>query len=103
MVDHLRLLNQGFIFDATAAPPDARSCAFTSLVRLHDGALVVAFRNATGRDTPDGRLRIMRSGDDGRTWETLQSGMTATVAGVPGNLYSVYFTERAPGQLLGSF
>jgi hypothetical protein len=29
--------------------------------------------------------------------------MTATVAGVLGNLYSGYFTELAPGRLLGSF
>jgi BNR repeat-like domain len=103
MTTHLALRDRGVVFDANAAPANCRSCAFTSTTRLTDGSLLVAFRIATGRDAPDGRLRIMRSRDDGRTWETLHEGLTASVDGIEGNLYSGYFTELAPGHLVGAF
>jgi hypothetical protein len=99
----MRVTASGTIFDANAAPVNCRSCAFTSVARLADGTLLVAFRNATGRDAPDGRLRVMRSRDTGATWETIVPGMTATVAGIEGNLYAGYLTEIAPARLLGAF
>ncbi len=99
----MRVIAGGTIFDAAEAPVNCRSCAFTSVARLTDGTLLVAFRNATGRDTPDGRLRIMRSRDVGRTWETIVPGMTTAVDGIEGNLYSGYFTEFEPGRLVGAF
>jgi hypothetical protein len=94
---------RGIIFDADQAPADCRSCAFTSVTRLTNGDLLVAFRIGTGRDTPDGRLRIMRSRDEGDHWETLHPGMSAHVDGVEGNLYSGYFTELASDCLIGAF
>jgi hypothetical protein len=103
MTARLVLRDRGIIFDATAAPANCRSSAFTSCTRLADGRILVAFRNATGRDAPDGRLRIVRSPDKGQSWETLHEGMTATVDGIEGNLYSGYFTELAPGHLIGTF
>jgi hypothetical protein len=103
VIPRFTLRDRGVIFDATDAPPNCRSCAFTSCIRLADGSLIVAFRNATGRDAPDGRLRIMRSPDEGKTWQTLHPGMTATVEGIEGNLYAGYFTELASGHLIGAF
>src|SRR5262245_44303414 len=99
----MRLAARGIVFDAATAAPDCKSCAFTSVVRLASGDLLVGFRNATGRDAPDGRLRVMRSHDEGRRWDTLQEGLTATVDGVLGNLYAGYFAELAPDRLLGAF
>ena len=99
----MRIRDRGLVFDASARPSHQRSCAFTSVARLSDGALLVAFRNATGRDAPDGRLRIMRSRDEGQTWETLHADLTAELDGVVGNFYSGYFTELGPGRLLGAF
>ncbi|MSP12057.1 MAG: exo-alpha-sialidase [Chloroflexi bacterium] len=99
----MKILDRGIIFDATQAPIDARSCAFTSLARLSDGSLLVGFRIGTGRDTPDGRLRVMRSPDEGHTWQTLQAGLNSTIDAVTGNFYSGYFTELAPGRMLGTF
>jgi hypothetical protein len=95
----VRVKDAGIIYDATAAPSDGRSSAFTSLTRLANGDLLVAFRVGTGRDAPDGRLRIMRSADEGHTWQTLHPGLTATIDGIEGNLYAGYFTEigRASG------
>lgn len=99
----MKILDRGLIFDATQAPPNQRSCAFTSVARLSDGTLLVAFRNATGRDAPDGRVRVMRSRDDGGTWETLHAGLTGILDGVEGNFYVAYFTELTPGHMLGAF
>lgn len=89
----MRVRERGIIYDATTAPPEARSSAFTSLTRLANDDLLVAFRVGTGRDTPDGRLRIMRSVDEGRTWQTLHPGLTAVANGIEGNLYAGYFTQ----------
>lgn len=99
----MRIKDQGIIYDGTNAPPPERTCAFTSVTRLGNGDLLVGFRIASGRDAPDGRFRIMRSRDDGRTWEVLQPGLTAEVEGIEGNFYSGYFTELAPTRLLGVF
>src|SRR6478609_5453689 len=99
----MRIRARGVIFDGSAAAANERSCAFTSATRLSDGSILVAFRLGTGRDTPDGRLRIMRTRDEGRNWETLHGGLTATVDGIEGNFYSGYFTELAIDRLLGAF
>lgn len=93
-------MDRGTVFDASQQPPNSRSCAFTSVARLGDGTLLVAFRNATGRDEPDGRLRVMRSRDEGQTWETLHAGLTAPLNGVEGNFYVGYFTELTPDRVL---
>jgi hypothetical protein len=99
----LEVISSGKVFDAISAPLDRRSAAFTSVAHLTDGTLLVAFRNASGRDSPDGRLRILCSQDTGRSWKTLHAGLPAVVDGVQGNLYSGYFTELTPGHLLGCF
>ena len=92
----------GTIFDATEAPLDQRSKAFTSLVRMGNESYLAAFRTASGRDAPDGKLCIMRS-SDGRVWSTAHPGLTVTMDGVTGNIYSGYFTEVEPDRLLGAF
>jgi len=97
------VIDRGVIFDASQAPENCRSSAFTSVIRLSDGILIVAFRVGSGRDAPDGRLRIMCSRDEGVSWQTLHPGMTAVVDGVEGNLYAGYFTEINPNRLLGVF
>lgn len=99
----MRVKERGLVFDATVAPPNSRSSAFTGLIRLANGDLLVSFRIGTGRDTPDGRLRVMRSRDEGRTWATLHPGLTATIEGVEGNLVEGFFTELAPNRLIGAF
>lgn len=98
----MRIVDSGIIYNATAAPPDRRSCAFTSLIALTDGSYRCAFRTAPGRDIPGGRLRIMSS-ENGREWATLQSGLTHPLDGIEGDLYAGYFTELEPGVLTGAF
>jgi hypothetical protein len=98
----MRVKAAGTIFDATGVPLDQRSNAFTSLMQMANGTYLTAFRTASGRDAPDGRLCIMRS-EDGQQWSTAHPGLTVTIDGVTGNIYSGYFTELEPGRLLGAF
>jgi hypothetical protein len=98
----MRVVASGTIFDASEAPDDQKSNAFTSLTRLSSGTYLAAFRAAPGRDLPGGRVRIMRS-DDGTSWTTKHPGLTATIDGIAGDMYAGYITEPAPGNLLGGF
>jgi hypothetical protein len=98
----MRVKAAGTIFNASSAPLDQRSNAFTSLMQMENGTCLAAFRAASGRDAPDGRLRIMRSAD-GQEWSTAHPGLTVTIDCVSGNIYSGYFTEVEPGLLLGAF
>ena len=82
----MRVKDRGVIFDGANAAPNEKSCAFTSLIRLANGDLLVGFRLGSGRDAPDGRVRVMRSRDDGKSWEILHPGITATIDGIEGNL-----------------
>jgi hypothetical protein len=97
-----RVKDSGLVFDGSRAPANERNCAFTSITRLADGALLVTFRNGSGRDAPDGRLRIMRSRDDGETWETLHAGLPLPADGITGN-HAGHLTEIAPNRLLGAW
>ncbi len=98
----MRIVDQGLIYDATAAPPDRRSCAFTSLLALADGAYRCSFRAAPGRDLPGGKLRIMGSAN-GRDWTVVHPGLTYVLDGIEGDMYAGYLAEPTPGTLTGSF
>src|SRR5262245_49598373 len=98
----MELIDQGLIYDASIAPPERRSCAFTSLVALSDGSFRCTFRAAPGRDIPGGKLRTMGSAD-GRLWEVVHSGLTVELNGIEGDMYAGYLVERTPGVLTGSF
>jgi hypothetical protein len=98
----MRIVDQGLIYDARGAPAERRSCAFTSLVRLADGAYRCSFRAAPGRDKPGGMLRIMGS-TNLRDWEVVHPGLTHVIDGVEGDMYAGYLAELAPGVLTGSF
>ncbi len=98
----MEILASGSIFDSASAQVDEQSNAFTSLLRLRDGGYLCAFRTAAGRDIAGGRLRIMHS-HDGLRWTTRHGGLVLSVDGVEGDVYAGYFTEVAPGQLIGGF
>ena len=60
-------------FRVHAAPPDdprGHACE-PRITRLADGAILLAFRTGTGRATPDGSPRLLRSTDEARSWEDL--------------------------------
>jgi hypothetical protein len=98
----MRLVEQGLIYDAEQAPPNRRSCAFTSLLALSDGSYRCTFRAAPGRDLPGGALCVMGSGN-GRDWDVVHPGLTHEVDGIEGDMYAGYLAELTSGVLTGSF
>lgn len=98
----MRIIDQGIIYDATEAPAELRSAAFTSLLALADGSFRCAFRAAPGRDLPGGRLRIMGSAS-GRDWTVVHPALTHSLAGVDCDSYGGYLAELTPGTLTGTF
>jgi hypothetical protein len=102
VANSMRIIDQGLIYDATNAPPERRSCAFTSLLARTDGSFLCSFRAAPGRDLPGGKLRIMGSAN-GWVWEVVQPGLTHRLDGVEGDMYAGYLAELTPGVLTGSF
>lgn len=51
---------------------DGRHNAFTSMAR-YAGALYLTFRSSSGHGASDGQITLLRSRDDGETWENLLS------------------------------
>lgn len=98
----MRIIDQGLIYDATEAPPERRSCAFTSLLALADGSFRCSFRAAPGRDLPGGKLRIMGSAN-GRDWAVVHPGLTQVLDGIEGDMYAGYLAQLTPSTLTGSF
>lgn len=98
---HIR--DRGLIFDATAAPPAARFCTFTSLIRLRDGRLVAGFRTGSAKDSGDDDIRLLVSADEGRTWTQTCDGIGEFPPGSGGRMRAVGLAEVDAGRLLASF
>jgi hypothetical protein len=65
MLTNIRMIDEVVI----AGAPPKRHRAFPALQRLQDGDIVCAFREGSDHwVTPDGRVRLTRSTDDGQTW-----------------------------------
>jgi len=99
----MKIVDQGIVFDATAAPAHRRSCCFTSLVVLSNGQILVCFRAGSSKDCPEENLVMRLSADDGRSWTTVLEGFDRLVDGVVGGWRNGGLTEVSPGKLMGVF
>lgn len=99
----MRVIDRGIIFDAGQAPPHRRFCSFTSLLRMADDRLLVAFRAGSSKDSPDENILICQSTDEGRHWELIFEGLPLEYAGVRGAWRAGALIELEPGHLLGYF
>jgi hypothetical protein len=52
---------------------------FGDMVRLHDGRLLVAYRESVAHINQDGRIMVVHSGDNGRTWSTPQLAIDTAI------------------------
>jgi hypothetical protein len=64
----MRILDRGTIFDASAAPVEARFCTCPSLAQLGNGRLVAALRAGSSKDAADEDTPVLVSDDDAATW-----------------------------------
>ena len=65
----MRVIGSGHVYDAAVGPPHGRVCAHTTISRLHDGTVLVAFRRGRERDSLDGHVCVFASTDQGDSWE----------------------------------
>jgi hypothetical protein len=77
----MRLVTRTTIYDATAAPPQARFATFPVLERQPDGRLLAAFRVGSSKDAPDEDVRVMASDDEGQTWQMICGGFGDVLPG----------------------
>lgn len=64
---------------------DGKHNAFTSLIR-HRGQLFLSFRRSSGHGRTDGDVALLRSGDDGASWQEIASPARDTHAFYEGHL-----------------
>ncbi len=98
----MRIVDQGTIFDATAAPRQARFCTFTSLNCMEGGRLIVAFRVGSAKDSPDEDVYILSSSDMGKTWQQTFMGFGDIPEGGSGRIRSIGLTALPSGKLMAS-
>ena len=61
---------RGVVYEAPPADPIGHACE-PRIVRLTDGTILLSHRAGTRRESADGRPHLLRSRDDGRTWDDL--------------------------------
>jgi len=99
----MRIVGQGLVFDAAAAPPEKRSNSFTSLLVLRDGRTLVCFRTGRTKDDPKENLNVRMTRDGGTTWTTVCDGIERVVDGAPGGWRHGGLIELRPGRMMGCF
>ena len=96
----MRLVDSGVIRDGHPIPGHRRNCAFTTINRLHDGAILVSGRWGSARDSVDGHACIWATTDEGRSWSLRYDGFgKGAWDGTPGEIKGLTSTELAPGKL----
>jgi hypothetical protein len=60
----------GVVHEAAADDPNGHYCE-PRIVRLADGTILLSHRAGTRRESADGRPHLLRSRDEGRSWEDL--------------------------------
>ena len=86
------------VWEAADDDPVGHACE-PRIERLADGGIVLAFRTGTRRESADGRPRLLRSEDDGTTWDDL--GRPFDAMGATGwDLRGAALAELRDGSLL---
>ena len=100
----MRILADGIVYDATAAPLHRRFCAFTNTTVLCDSRILVACHAGSAKESPDENVLMRLSADGGRTWEAVCDGLPPLIVEDKlGSWHHGRVTELAPGHLLGAF
>ncbi|HEV8489825.1 MAG TPA: sialidase family protein [Candidatus Limnocylindrales bacterium] len=99
---HIRIRDLFTIHGADRDDPMGHLCE-PRMTRLASGELVLSFRTGTLRYSPDGSPRLLRSSDDGRSWNDLGRPFDGMLPGQPGWDYrAAALTEVPAGGLLVS-
>ncbi len=94
------LEERGVIFDATQQPPSSRIAYFTSLCPLRSGTILCGCQTGPKKHASTSTNCLIRSTDDGRTWDVLPLRLETQFGGVSGSLAGPELVEVEPGRLL---
>ena len=92
-VEHL-----GVVYEAPAGDPYGHACE-PRIVRLADRTILLSHRAGTRRESADGRPHVLRSRDEGRTWEDLGRPFDDVIER-GWDLRGAGFTQLASGRVL---
>ena len=89
----MKIIDEGYLFNAENAEGDRRVCTFTSLCRLRSGTVLASFRRGSAKDSADGDCCVVQSTDGGDTWEMISPDFKCSADGVPGEIREADLTE----------
>ncbi|MBN2294963.1 MAG: exo-alpha-sialidase [Pirellulales bacterium] len=95
----MRLEETGLVYDAAAQNANRRVAAFTALCTLESGTAFCSFSVGPQKHAVTSTVKICRSRDRGRTWETLPFEFCTQIDGVPGSIGPGEMVEVEPGRL----
>ena len=76
----MKLLDEGYVFDAEKAPGPRQVCTFTSLCRLSCGSILASFRLGSRKGSAEANCLLARSSDGGANWEIICDGFEKPLA-----------------------
>jgi hypothetical protein len=79
-----------------------RYIALPQMVRLSDGRLMIGCRTGSAKDTADGRVHLLESRDEGKSWQLLGYPFTIELNGFPCEQRIGLISEPEPGHLFCS-
>ncbi len=92
--------DRAVVWQAADDDPVGHACE-PRIVRLGSGEIIVAHRLGVRRESPDGRPHLLRSGDDGASWEDLGRPFdSAEVAPDRFDLRGAAMTQLGSGDVL---
>jgi BNR repeat-like domain len=95
---HLQIERRDVVFEAPVEDPAGHACE-PRIARLASGEILVSHRAGIRRESADGRPHLLRSADDGRTWQDL--GRPFDDAAPAGwDLRGMGMTQLASGEVL---
>ena len=97
---HLLIEDRSVVYDAAQQPSGARIAFFTGMCRLRSGVCLCGFQVGTGKHSPDSKIQLSRSNDNGKSWTILTPNLATELHGVPGSMSAPALVEVAADRLL---
>ena len=91
---------RSIVYDAAQQPSGARIAFFTGMCRLSSGVCLCGFQVGTGKHSPDSKIQLSRSNDNGKSWTILTPNLATELHGVPGSMSAPALVEVAADRLL---
>ena len=96
----MKLIDEGYIFDAEKVVGAKRVCFCTSLFQSASGKILATFRLGSSKSSADGNCAVAQSTDNGASWQIICDGFETSLNGVPGEIREAELAETGDGMVL---